>query len=119
MVEENVQRRKVAEGVSMRIKRKDVFAVYFILAIASIVTFFLHEPFEWKIIAACLTGCMIGGVLTEVSRYEQAKCNSCGHIQDAKKGFPCEKCKGETFTEQEEKDLVEASNSKTPFVPLE
>jgi len=49
---------------------------------------------------------------------EIAVCNSCGHRQEARLGFPCEKCGGETFTKREEDELIEACSSKTKFVPL-
>jgi len=56
---------------------------------------------------------MDSGTKTEV-----ATCDNCGHKQDARKGFECEKCGGQTFTEKEEKELEEVCNSESKFVPL-
>jgi len=50
------------------------------------------------------------------TKMEIATCDNCGHKQDARKGFECEKCGGQTFTEKEEKELIAEKPSK--FVPL-
>lgn len=52
------------------------------------------------------------------SGVEIATCDNCGHKQDARKGFECEKCGGETFTEKELKEIEESGNSNSKFVPL-
>lgn len=50
------------------------------------------------------------------SNIEIAVCNSCGKKQDARLGFECLSCGGQTFTKKEEDELRVTRNTK--FVPL-